>query len=307
MNKILKWILPIGLLRLSLDSGGGGSQPTQTTSTTQVQNFGPAEQANRDALQTEAKRIYDATKGSFATYPGAQIAAPSAATLSAEQNMMNLAKGAQNTVVPNVFNALNYNLGAARDVNNNPFLAGAMEAALRPMGEQFTQAGGALSNIRNSSQDAGQYGGTRQGIAEGIAMRGLANSMGDVVAKMGSDAYGKGLDASGKALVAAPVAMSAAATPTSWESAIGSQQDMRTQQALNRDADITQWGMNADWTPLRNYANIIYGGGSSGSTSTANTPTYGPQGPSTLSQIGTLAGIGSGIATMAPVIASGGF
>lgn len=307
MNKILKWILPIGLLRLNFDDGGGGSQPTQTTSTTQVQNFGPAEQANRDALQTEAKRIYEATKGSFAQYPGAQIAAPSAPTLSAEQDMMNLARGAQSNIVPNVGNALNYNLGAARDVTSNPFLRGAMEAALRPLGEQFTQAGGTLSNIRSDAGGAGQPGGSRQGIAEGIAMRSLSNTMGDVVSKMGSDAYGKGLDASTKAIAVSPAALSAIATPVSWESAIGQQQDMRAQQALNREADVTQWGMNADWTPLRNYANIIYGGGSSGSTSTANTPTYGPQGPSGLSQLGTLAGIGSGIATMAPAIAAGSF
>lgn len=298
---------PDGRRRYFFDSGSSSPAPTNTTSTTQVQNFGPAEQANRDALQTEAKRIYEATKGSFAQYPGAQIAPPGPATMSAEQNMMALANGAQNNIVPNVFGALNYNLNSARDVQNNPFLAGAMEAALRPMGEQFTQAGGALSNIRSGAMDAGQYGGSRQGIAEGIAMRGLANSMGDVVAKMGSDAYGKGLDASTKALVAAPVALSAAATPTSWQSSVGAQQDMRTQQALNREADVTQWGMNADWIPLRNYANMIYGGGSSGSSTTSNTPTYGPQGPSALSQLGTVAGIGGSIATMAPMIASGGF
>ena len=289
---------PDGRRLYFFDSGGGSPAPTNTTSTTQVQNFGPEEQANRDALQNEAKRIYEATKGSFAQYPGAQIAAPSAATLSAERSMGNLAQGLQGSVVPNITGALNYNLNSARDVQNNPFLAGAMEAALRPMGEQFTQAGGALSNIRSGAMDAGQYGGSRQGIAEGIAMRGLANSMGDVVAKMGSDAYGKGLDASTKALVAAPVALSAAATPTSWESALGAQQDMRTQQALNRESDVTQWGMNADWIPLRNYANMIYGGGSSGSSTTSNTPTYGPQGPSALSQLGTVAGIGGSIAAM---------
>ena len=298
MNKFLQWALPIGLMRLGFDGGGGGSQPTNTTSTTQVQNFGPAEQANRDALQTEAKRIYEATKGDFATYPGAQIAAPSAATQSAEQNMGALSQSAQQSVVPNIFGAMNYNLNSARDVQNNPFLAGAMDAALRPMGEQFSQAGGTLSGIRDASQTAGQYGSTRQGIAEGIAQRGLANSMGDVVAKMGSDAYGKGLDASVKAVASAPMGLTAAATPVGWESALGAQQDMRTQQGLNREADATQWGMNADWIPLRNYANLIYGGGSSGGTTTANTPTYGPQGPSTMSQLGTLAGIGSAAATM---------
>jgi hypothetical protein len=297
--KLLDWLLPIGMLKLRFDGGdSGGSQPTNTTSTTQVQNFGPAEQANRDALQTEAKRIYEATRGQFATYPGAQIAGPSAATQNAEAGMMNLARDVGGTVVPNIQGAMNYNLNAARDVQNNPFLAGAMEAALRPMGEQFSQAGGTLSGIRSGSMDAGQYGGSRQGIAEGIAMRGLANSMGDVVSKMGSDAYGKGLDASVKAVASAPMAMSAMAVPTSWESAVGAQQDMRAQQALNREADVTQWGMNADWIPLRNYANMIYGGGSSGGTTTSTTPTYSPPGQSGLSQLGTLAGIGSAAASM---------
>ena len=175
-----------------------------------------------------------------------------------------------------------------------------MDAAVRPLNENFTPAGGTLSQIRSGAGDAGQGGGSREGIAQGIAQRSLNNSISDITAKMGSDAYAKGLDASGKALVSAPIAESAMMQPTTIESALGAQQDLRAQQGLNRESDAAQWNMNAEWIPLNNYANMIYGGGSSGSTSTSNTPSYQAGGGSSpLSTLGTMAGIGSSIATMA--------
>lgn len=298
-------------------SGGGGSQQqaapvvNNTTSTTQVQNFTPEEQARRNLVQTEATRLYRQQQGTatnpgtYANYPGAQIAGPSAQTQAAERALATTSANVQQNINPNLQSALNYNLTSARDVNSNPFLRGAIDAAVRPLNEQFTQAGGTLSQIRSGANDAQQGGGTREGIAQGIATRALTNQVGDVTAKIGSEAYKAGLDASGKAITATPAAQMALLQPTTWDATLGATADNRAQQALNRESDVRQWNMNAPMMPLRNFANLIYGGGSSGSSSTSNTPMYTPSGSgasgggNALSTLGTVAGIGSSIASMA--------
>lgn len=83
-------------------------------------------------------------------------------------------------------------LGAG-DVQNNPYFASAMQAAIRPVQEQFTEQ--VLPGIRQGAIGAGQMGGSRQGIAEGIATRGYLDTIGDITANMGSQAYGQGLQA----------------------------------------------------------------------------------------------------------------
>lgn len=83
-------------------------------------------------------------------------------------------------------------LGAG-DVLNNPYLQGAMDAAIRPVTEQFTEQ--VLPGIKSAAMGAGQMGGSRQGIAEGIASRGYMDTIADMTAQMGSQAYGQGLNA----------------------------------------------------------------------------------------------------------------
>jgi hypothetical protein len=135
-------------------------------------------------------------------------------------------------------------------------------------------------------------------------MRSLGNQIGDITSKMGSDAYKTGLEVSNKAITAAPVAYGAALQPTTWDATLGATADNRAQQVLNRESDVRQWNMNAPMMPLRNFANLIYGGGSSGGTTTSNTPMYSPSGVGGggggggLQQLGTLAGIGSSVASM---------
>jgi hypothetical protein len=59
--------------------------------------------------------------------------------------------------------------------------------AARRISENFTEQ--ALPALRQGAIMSGQYGGTRQGIAEGIASRGLAYSIGDMAANLYNQAY----------------------------------------------------------------------------------------------------------------------
>jgi hypothetical protein len=62
-----------------------------------------------------------------------------------------------------------------------------VQSAFRRLGEGFNEQ--VLPGIRGNAIASGQYGGSRQGIAEGLASRGLLYSMGDVANNMYNQAY----------------------------------------------------------------------------------------------------------------------
>lgn len=83
--------------------------------------------------------------------------------------------------------------GQALDPNSNVALRSATEAAVRPFIENFQTS--ILPGIASDAITAGGYGGTRQGIAEGLAAKALMQQTGDITANMANSAYGQGLNA----------------------------------------------------------------------------------------------------------------
>lgn len=80
--------------------------------------------------------------------------------------------------------ALSKSLSGAVDTSTlNPVINNTM----RRMGENFNEQ--VLPGIRGGAVAAGQYGGSRQGIAEGLASKGLSYSMGDAAASLTDSAY----------------------------------------------------------------------------------------------------------------------
>ena len=75
----------------------------------------------------------------------------------------------------------------------NPYLQQAIDAASRPAIRQFENS--ILPNIASDAITAGGFGGTRQGIAEGLAAQGLQQQLGDIAANMSSQGYSQGLNA----------------------------------------------------------------------------------------------------------------
>lgn len=92
-----------------------------------------------------------------------------------------------------------YNQGqflASGDVlkaESNPYLQGAIEAASRPTIQQFQQQ--IMPGIQNEGIASGGYGGTRQGIAGGIAGQAAVQSLADIASKMSNENYQTGLGA----------------------------------------------------------------------------------------------------------------
>lgn len=88
--------------------------------------------------------------------------------------------------------------GQVLDPNNNQYLQQAVDAASRPAIRQFQNV--ILPGIASDAISAGGFGGTRQGIAEGLAAQGLQQQLGDISANMFSNAYGQGLSAMNQGL-----------------------------------------------------------------------------------------------------------
>ena len=310
----------------------GGSQSTTSTNI----NYSPEEAARRAQVMDEATRVYGATQGTIANspYPGSVPVGASGDTLAA-QDMTRGVVGATQAALPaaagmqqqaagqlgtmqgavgsaNAWNsginastaqAMQYGLNGAMDVQNNPYLQQAMQAAITPITQSYTDPGGVMSGIRTNAESTGQYGGSRQGIAEGVAAGRYAQAIGDATAKIGSDAYAKGQDTFSKTLGTMPTwqqanngniqanstALNAATgaaqtnaqtvdqlqqtglTGANAVSAVGAQNENLAQQWQDYLANQRSWELNSQWAPLQNYAGIVYGNGASGTSSTSST------------------------------------
>lgn len=239
-------------------SGGGGSDSTTTATT---QNYSPEEAAQRAKVQEEASRIYGATAPSIsgAAYPGAQVQPFSATTIAAQDLAIQNA-GTQQQGFQQAMQGFDYGMTGAMDVQNNPYLQSAITAAIRPVTQQYVDPGGVLSSIRTNATDAGQFGGIRQGMAEGIAAGRYSQNAMDLAGTMASSAYDKGQDTFSRTLALAPQTLGLGNQAPSTLSGVGAQQEGLGQEQAAYDANARLWGLNAPWAPLQNYASIVYGG-----------------------------------------------
>jgi len=79
----------------------------------------------------------------------------------------------------------------------NPALQGAIDAATRPITNQLLES--ALPAVRSGAYTTGNYGSSRQGIAEGLATGRAAQAVGDTAAGVANQGYQAGLGAMSQA------------------------------------------------------------------------------------------------------------
>lgn len=261
----------------------GGS----TTST--QQNYSPEEAAERAKIMQEASRIYGSTKDSLANsvYPGAVPVAPSAETKSAMNAATNYAIGPAQDQANNINSAVQFGLHDVLFPETNPALQSTIDAAVRPITESYTDPDGVMAAIRTGAVNSGQYGSSRQGIAEGIAAGRYADAVGDASSKIATEGYGKGLDTFSRTLAFSPQALQAGLMPSTILSGIGAQKEGYGAEMENYLANSRMWDLNSEWLPLQNYASLIYGGSNPGTTTTSSGG--GPSGLETGMQVASTA------------------
>lgn len=106
----------------------------------------------------------------------------------ASQGMLNAGQGLMqaSSVAPT-----QANIEAAGAYSNNPFLNGAIDAASRDVTRNLTE--NVLPSINRAGSATGNTNSSRTGMAEGIALRGAQDRIGDISATMRGDAWNRGL------------------------------------------------------------------------------------------------------------------
>lgn len=148
----------------------------------------------------------------------------------------------------------------------NPALRGAIDAAVRPVYQNLTDT--ALPAIRSSSAQTGNFGGSRQGIAEGLAMRGAGQTAADTASKITEDVYKTNVDAQLKALGLLPQTQQAQLAEATTTSGVGDVRQQMAQRLLDQQVGNFNYDQYAPFLQSKEIMSLLTGlpGGSTVTT-----------------------------------------
>jgi hypothetical protein len=198
------------------------------------------------------------------------------------------------------------------DVGNNPYVQDmnqvaanqftrASDQAIQNMVGQFRNQ--VLPGITNDAVAAGGLGGSRQGVAQGLAIQGLGTNVQNMIQSGQSDlanmyaqtnlgAYGQGLQAAGAANQLLPQYAQLGLLPGQIAQQAGSIYEGYQQKAI--DDAMTRWdyAQNEPWQRLSNM-NAIYQGATPYATQSSKTTSQAPQPTSSPFASAAAAGLGA--------------
>ena len=224
-------------------SSGGGSQTTTALPS-------PQQAPYLSDIYQQAQARYNQGPQQF--FPGQTYAGLTEDMEVAEQQLRaNLIP--QQALADNIAAAQNYSLMSPQNLASNPYLAGAAEAALRPV---YSQAQGLLQQARRDATGAGQLGGTRQAILEQGVIGDYLQKAGDITSTMYSDAYRDAQANQLKALTIAPQSQQAITAPAMQLGALGTAEQARQQQAIDEARARFEFAQQAPDEALTRYSNL---------------------------------------------------
>ena len=232
-------VLPMLGAGLGAASSGGGSQTTTTTPWSEQQPY----------LQDLFQRAQQYSQGpafpDFQTYAG--FTEPQ---IQAQQGLLGYAGGGLQNLIGQTQQGL---AGMLSATPNMDVWGPAMQEAARIPTRTYQET--ILPSIRSGAQAAGQYGSSRQGIAEGIAGRGLTEALASQqtgLAQMAaSEALNQRMAGMGMAGQIANLGMS----PYNIMGQVGGQQQAMEQQGINQA--LQQF--YAPLQQLQNYQGLVTG------------------------------------------------
>lgn len=218
-------------------------------------------------------------------FPGQTYVSPSAATTEAIAQQEAIARQ-QSPVLQQAQQAYQASMGqvgqtaAGGFLNANPYQQAMMEAATRPLTQQFSQA--VLPGISSLYSRSGRLGSGAMERALGTATEAYGRSLGDITANIAGSQYQqeRGLQQQAQlqqaALAqAAPSFYSQQFLPSQTLAQVGAQQEAIATQPLQEQLARYQFGQQLPYQQLQGYLSSVYGTplGSYG-TQTTNAPTY---------------------------------
>jgi hypothetical protein len=188
-----------------------------------------------------------------------------------------------------------YNQMNAMDVGNNPYVQDmnqvsanqftrASNQAIQDMVSQFQS--GVMPKITNDAVMAGGLGGSRQGVAQGLAVGSLGNNVRDMVQSGQTDlanmyaqtnlgAYGQGLQAAGNAVGMMPEYSQLGLLPGQVAQQAGGIYEGYQQKAIDDAMARWDFAQNEPWQRMSNM-NAIYQGATPYAQGSSNTKTTQP-------------------------------
>lgn len=252
-------------------SKAGGT--TQTQSTTSYPNF---QQPYVQNLLSEAQRLYG--QGGPQMYPDSKVAPFNPLESEGQQWTADAARTSLPAVANRAGTYSSFLLNEGLDPATNPYFQSSLSSAIRPIKEDLLNS--ALPAIRTQSRLAGTYGGSRQGIAEGLATKAAIEKAGDITSTMSSNAYTDAANRGQQTLNFLPTLDSLITAPGQTLSGVGEAQRGMSQAQLNDLVSHYEYNQQLPYTNLANYANLV----SSPFGQQGTSQTVGPQ-ASTGSQI----------------------
>jgi hypothetical protein len=218
-------------------------------------------------------------------FPGQTYVSPSAATTEAIAQQEAIARQ-QSPVLQQAQQAYQASLGqvgqtaAGGFLNANPYQQAMMEAATRPLTQQFSQA--VLPNISSLYSRSGRLGSGAMERALGTATEAYGRSLGDITSNIAGSQYQQERAMQQQAQLAQAQLAGAAPSfygqqflPSQTLAQVGAQQEAIAAQPLQEQLARYQFGQQLPYQQLQGYLSSVYGTplGSYG-TQTTNAPTY---------------------------------
>lgn len=192
--------------------------------------------------------------------------------------------------------------GAAASPNTNPALQQTINAATLPIEQNLLES--TLPAIRSGAVGSQQFGGTRQGIAEGLASGRASQAIGATGAGIANTGYNTGIDAMTKALALLPQTQQAQLAPGLATSGVGDVRQAQTQALMGQTNLYEQYPQLLPLLVGQTLAGIGAGIPAQGSTTTGTASQANPLMQAAglgISGLGALGG-GSGIAALMPFL-----
>lgn len=162
----------------------------------------------------------------------------------------------------------------ALDVNNNPAVTGMLERNRRAVTDNLMQT--ALPGIRDSAERSGNFGSSRQGIAEGLAIGKSNQALADANASTLNNAYNTNVESQLKALGLLPQTTNNVTTGAQTTSAVGDVRQAMDQARLSEQVGNFNYDQLAPFLQSKEIMSLLTGLPGGTTTSTASTPQRNP-------------------------------
>jgi hypothetical protein len=242
----------------------GGTQP-QTQTTTQVLS---PEQRELMGLAMPGVTKYAAQ--SPERYQGSTIAGFDPSQVAGQEGALQSA-GTQTELARSGAGTTAGWLGPnALDITQQPGLQGNIAAATRPITQALTEQ--ALPAIRASAEQSGNFGSSRQGIAEGLASGRASQAIGDATSGIVSKAYDTNVNAQLKALGLLPSTIGTQTAGDLTTSGVGDVRQGMAQNLLGEQVGNFNFEQMKDYLQSKDIMSLLSGMPGGSTQSTASLP-----------------------------------